>query len=952
MDSYKSTYERSLLSTMNREIHFLGWERPVVDLAVDYLTADHTTGALDLAQTLIVVPTAHSGRRLREKLALYANRKGTVVFPGLIVTPSYLVSVNQTNQRVITNGQSTALWTHLLLSIEFKEFSALFPASPTTPNFDWAFGVARQLTQLRDTLADYGYQFADVVRVAGAEFEEKERWKDLLKLEKEYLRKLKTFSLVDRAMAVNATVAKPYPVSDIKRIVTIAVPDPVPLSTRVLGTLSQSILVDICVYAPTSLVDHFDDWGRPIAEKWLDFQIEIPEERIYLVGSPNQQADKVLNLLHAAAHDAVIGQISVGVPDEGVIPYLENAIRDSEISSYFPGGLQVKNHELFLLISSFQKFLRHWNYDAFSSFIRHPEVLDFVVREDRRVSPLRLLRMMDEFQNTYLPSDFGEMVRRLSELDLYHDLKIAVTLFQKLRNRFAGDQFVDVVLKTLSRLFNSRELNLNVDDDRIFRDVATLFIEHLSCVGDAQLNGLNMTPFERLEILLESLKDQRFYPECRSDGINLLGWLELLWEDAPQIVISGMNNGIVPDAIVGDPYLPESLRKLLNMKDNEQRFARDAYILAAITNSRKRVGNVDIVIAKTNDLGEPLKPSRLLFLCDDSTLPTRAQRLFGQVRDSRPMPPHTNDLKLRPKPPENAVLSTLSVTSFRDYLSCPFRFFLKHILRMETLDDRKTELDALDFGIICHTALEEFGRDESLRDSTDVEMIGSFLTSSAEKRIKNHFGNHPSVAVMVQLEAIKQRLEHAAKCQAKLRDDGWKITEVEKKIYIENAYGSSISIKGKVDRIDIHEATGQIRVIDYKTSDTAVPPQKAHFKKIMDVRAYRDYAVFNLGEKAYRWTDLQLPLYTLLLEQEMNQPVECGYFNLPKAVLESGVQAWPDLHQYLKQAKRCVSGVIDSVEKQVFWPATPRVDYDPFESILLNNPAALVDPLYLTRGGQ
>ena len=194
---------------MFHKIKFLGWEKPLIESAVEYLTATYTSGALDLNETLIIVPTAHSGRRLREKLAVYAAEKGTVVFPGLVTTPNFLVTGDQHNQRVIKNVQSMALWTHLLLSVDVNEYSSLFPAPPSTPNFEWAFGVARQLTKLRKTLADYGYLFSDVLTKVGSSFEERERWQDLEKLEQRYLLQLKTMNLVDRVMAVKAAITNP-----------------------------------------------------------------------------------------------------------------------------------------------------------------------------------------------------------------------------------------------------------------------------------------------------------------------------------------------------------------------------------------------------------------------------------------------------------------------------------------------------------------------------------------------------------------------------------------------------------------------------------------------------------------------------------------------------------------------------------------------------------------------
>jgi ATP-dependent helicase/nuclease subunit B len=40
-------------------------------------------------------------------------------------------------------------------------------------------------------------------------------------------------------------------------------------------------------------------------------------------------------------------------------------------------------------------------------------------------------------------------------------------------------------------------------------------------------------------------------------------------------VVAGLNDGLVPDAVVGDAFLPESLRERLGLKTNAARLARD-----------------------------------------------------------------------------------------------------------------------------------------------------------------------------------------------------------------------------------------------------------------------------------------------------------------------------------------------------------------------------------------
>ena len=62
--------------------------------------------------------------------------------------------------------------------------------------------------------------------------------------------------------------------------------------------------------------------------------------------------------------------------------------------------------------------------------------------------------------------------------------------------------------------------------------------------------------------------------------------------------------------------------------------------------------------------------------------------------------------------------------------------------------------------------------------------------------------------------------------------------------------GRPILLRGRIDRIDHNERTGEWAVFDYKTSDRGEEPEKTHRKGRGDDK---------------RWVDLQLPLYRHLL---------------------------------------------------------------------------------------
>jgi ATP-dependent helicase/nuclease subunit B len=386
----------------------------------------------------------------------------------------------------------------------------------------------------------------------------------------------------------------------------------------------------------------------------------------------------------------------------------------------------------------------------------------------------------------------------------------------------------------------------------------------------------------------------------------------------------------------------------LNLRHDEDRLARDAYLMSSLIESRRGQGRVCFVAGKTSAKGDVLKPSRLLFQCGDAELPRRAERLFGTPPEARFGHPSSIYFRLEAVPPpdvtaESLDLKKISVTAFRDYLECPFRYYLKHVLGMEALDDQKIELDAMDFGSLVHDTLHEIALSEEMRQCEDTARLQDFLSVKAEEWVTQRFGSSPPLQVEVQLESARQRLRQAAKVQVRLVREGWEIVRAEMKIRGEM---EGVEIRGKVDRIDRHRQTGKIRLLDYKTTDKGGTPEDAHFGSVPRNRECPEYARVEVAGREKRWTDLQVPLYAILLssDPELQGPFEMGYFNLPKALEDTGVVLWVDPSPaILELAGACARGIISDIKSRRFWPPAQKARYDDFESLFPADPAQCVN---------
>ncbi|MCD6567128.1 MAG: PD-(D/E)XK nuclease family protein [Dehalococcoidia bacterium] len=943
---------------MSLERRFIGWDAPILAKVQEFLLPQRLTGPLNLEKEIIVVPTQRAGRRLREALAASCAGQHTALLSPRVVTPTFFFYPGDEATGLATPTEVVAAWADVLLRADLSAYGGLFPACDQEQNFLWATRTGEMIQRLRDALAEGGYSITSVLRSFEDVLEETERWRDLASLETTYLEKLQRLGARDPCdfMVERAGNSELKGLSkEIERIVIAAVPDPVPLMVQALERVTEAVDIVVLVHAPESLADHFDDWGRPIAGKWAEARIDIPEPagNIFLCGSPVTQVHKVMEVIAEEAAHFGPADIAIGVPDSSVTPFLAAGLEDKGLGAFDPSGKSVREHPLYHLLSAFKALIGEGTYTAFSAFLRHADVLNFL-QQEHALSPRWLLDELDNFQNRHLPTGWGDITHYFSReahseekgTREFAELEKAVEFIQEQVRMFEDEDFDDAVRYLLQSVYRVRMVDSHDPDDEEFIAVAKLVDAALRELGGDVITSLGIAKRHALELLLQRLSSQRYYPERRNEAVDLEGWLELPWNDAPLLLVTGMNEGFVPDSRLDDIFLPDSLRRQLNLRHDADRLARDAYLMQGLIESRSGEGRVCFLVSKTSIAGDPIKPSRLLFHCSDAELPHRAGYLFGDSNEKQDNYPPSVCFLLETAPPVDVPESRLElkkmpVTAFGDYLECPFRFYLRRVLEMEGLDDEKGEMDALDFGVLVHHVLQEMANFPGMSQCTDDGELSRFLCARADKWIAGRFGSSIPLQIEIQLDAAKQRLAAAARVQTALTGEGWEILKYEEKVEAE-LYG--MLVRGQVDRIDRHRETGRIRILDYKTSDKARSPGEVHLQS--PAPGVSDYAKVVVDGKEKRWLDLQLPLYVMLLAEkdDLGEPVKPGYFNLPKTTGDTGVAMWDDFDdELLESAGKCARGVIDDVRNRIFWPPSAKVQYDNFESLFHADIAGCID---------
>jgi hypothetical protein len=388
----------------------------------------------------------------------------------------------------------------------------------------------------------------------------------------------------------------------------------------------------------------------------------------------------------------------------------------------------------------------------------------------------------------------------------------------------------------------------------------------------------------------------------------------------------------VPASVTADPFLPDRLRGVLGLIDNARRYARDAYALCAMRTGRE---HLSLIVGRRSADGEPAAPSRLVLADAPQRIARRIARLTGQADRVRqpvalaslgarkpsvfsaerwPPPPDVDGMQ----PPEH-----LPVTAFRDYLACPYRFYLKHVLRLSAIDDAATEMDPATFGSLAHHVLDALGKRALAGeiDLTDATAVRRFLLGRLNGRFDEVFGGQPLPSLLIQREQLRRRLVEFADWQADRARDGWRIERCEMQVRGAELIvdGRAFGISGRIDRVDFNEEKGQRLILDYKTGDSGSDPEKTHR------RGPR-------GDK--RWVDLQLPLYRVLAAAEgIPHVTDVGYIVLPKqhrGVAECLAGWAPD---ELAEAEQAAADVVRRIRNCVFYPPAEGVDFDDYAAI-------------------
>ena len=920
--------------------HYLPQTRPALHSAAELLLRQP-----NLARAIVAVPAARAARRLADLLAWFHEQGEApepLTLPRIVTTgalPELLMRPPALS--IATAGEALAARVGALRGVGADTLRCVFPNLPNEGDTAGWLRLARELEALDSELSGerVGVEAVADYCDAHAPRGESDRWRALAQVNLLARERLRAAGKLHRSDAREAALQNGA--DGLQRgqtVFLVAAVDLPTLAADMLRVAAPHSHIAALIFAPESNAEGFDDLGRLTPNYWPARTPKIDEAQLRIVGAPREQAYAALEACRRLT-DLPNDQITVALGDPALGASVERTLTAGQRPARREITSRLASTGPVTLLQALADFADDHSSAAWAALVRHPDIAAYLGHLwNSPKDAARLPEISDTLRILSLPSAAAAPAptRVLNKEDKSGLQAKAVAATLALLSEASGGNprasqplaaWSAPLLNLLTQLYENREFAPESLADtapvqalqslgRNLREIADL-PEPLS----DELGTLTLP--QALRWLTAQVAAEPVFTQAEDDAIPITGWLDTLLDDAPALILAGFNEGLIPETLHGDGLLPESTRVALNLPSNQRRLSRDAYTLAALLAS----SDVTLIAGRISPTGEPLAPSRLLFTGaeNEGSAAQTALRFYSpDQREPSPALPavitaDSDTLAALPKPvPPDESITRLPITAFRDYLACPYRFYLKHVLKLAAVNDARIEIESDLFGTLAHATLAAFGRwviDERDGATPPIPEMRAFLTEALDKAARARLAPSALPVAAVQIERLRKRLLNGfVIAQSQLADEGWMILYAEQNL--EHGLiidGQPFTAHGRVDRIDYHPETSAARIIDYKTADTPKTPRQTHCPQ---------------GE----WIDLQLPVYQQIaasLDEALTpETIECGYFNLPPTRRRNRLRARRlanQNHHPPPDPNQLIAQIIQGIRASVFWPPSETI---------------------------
>jgi len=429
-----------------------------------------------------------------------------------------------------------------------------------------------------------------------------------------------------------------------------------------------------------------------------------------------------------------------------------------------------------------------------------------------------------------------------------------------------------------------------------------------------------------IKTVFESLVNQEKF-DFKGDplnGIQIMGLLETRLLDFDNIILTNVNEGILPEGKSNYSWIPFDVRKKFGMNTFIEKDHLYSYHFFRLL---QRAKNIYLLYNNSSKGLITAEPSRFLYQLEYFKKEKHLLKL-NQIEPSLPKQFDSERIGIKSKKVllhlEKIANEGFSPSSLSLFIRNPYSFYQERLLKIKNDMNWERQFNAMEKGTLMHQVLESLYTpylNKELKENNYDKML-NILHKTLEEKSQNlnttkHFLYGKNKLTINIIEKILEKFIIDEKTRVK-KGDKIKILALEHKfqktIYVKSL-NKEINFRGTVDRIDI--SNDVLRFIDYKTGK--VIDSDMMFKEWTEVRT-------NIKKSPL----FQVLMYASFLKDDFcNKKTIAGVIPL-KSFKNDFIPASVRINLKQKNileidldSKTCFENELFELMKEIFDPSTP-----------------------------
>lgn len=379
-------------------------------------------------------------------------------------------------------------------------------------------------------------------------------------------------------------------------------------------------------------------------------------------------------------------------------------------------------------------------------------------------------------------------------------------------------EFVDLLLQWTHRLMREAKVELNTMDKEFLYRFGLLFTQLKEELQDFE----GIQDFKTLYVLYTKLLQNEtisFVGEPL-EGLQVVGLLETRLLDFKNIIMTSVNDGILPPGRVENSFIPFDIRRQMSLQtytENDAIFAYHFYRLL------QRAESIQLLYNSEADALGTGEKSRFITQIEIESghkinHKSAAAKFHAQKNQELLIPKTPTILNRLNSWAENGI----SPSSLNNYLRNPIEFYQQRVLGLSEFEEAEETVGARILGNVVHETLEILYTPhlKKILIPSDFDSMFKNLEFQLNENFKKHYksGEFKSGKNLLIYKIAQTFVENVLKNDQNLSGKHeFSILEMELKseTELELNSGRKVKLKGVIDRID--SVDGQKRIIDYKT---------------------------------------------------------------------------------------------------------------------------------------